>query len=253
MSLTVVCVCVRGRQGYTTDYVYRLKAMVFHHLEREHRFVVLTDHPEKFAGVETVRIPASPHYDRAWWAKIYLFSPVLDAYEGRRLYLDLDSLVTARLEPIVDFPSGFALIPHAGNWGDQGELKVVKRFNSSVMVWDADDARAKRVWDDYAPGVTMRLWGDQDWIGEIAPGGATMMMPIEWFPRLSEISNSNWFSVPETAKVVLCKKPKNSEAEKRWPEFRQRWRSLNHARPSLSKACGDSETASTLVRSSAPQ
>ena len=219
--VTVSCVFVRGRAGYKPEYVYRLRAMVFHNLAREHRFVVLTDQPHLFPGLEAIRIPSTPIYERAWWSKVNLFSPLLP--KGRQLYIDLDSLISQELGPIVDYPAQLALIPHAGNWDDQGALKVVKRFNSSVMVWDAEAEQPKRIYDHFYPLVMERLWGDQDWIGEVCFDAATM--PLEWFPRLSEITTPGRFDIPSEAKVVLCKKPKNAEAEKRWPEFSRLWRS----------------------------
>ncbi len=152
---------------------------------------------------------------KGWWSKIHLFSPV-SALAGRVLYLDLDTLVVGPLGPILDFPAPFALIPDAGSFKPQDGKKVVKRFNSSVMVWDAGCNRA--LFDAWTPAVAARLWGDQDWIGQQMPDAAKM--PLEWFPRLSQVTGPPF---AEAAKVILAKKPKNHIAAERLPWFRPLW------------------------------
>jgi hypothetical protein len=213
--ITVACVLVKGHVVYQTEYVTNLRAMVARHLQRPHRFVCLTDRPQWLSHVETIQIPtASPL--KGWWAKIRLFDQSL-GLSGRVLYLDLDTLVVGSLDPIVDFPAPFALVPDAGTFRAPAGLSVVKRFNSSVMVWDAGVNAS--LYDQWTPAVASRLWGDQDWIGEQMPYAAPM--PLGWFPRLSELGGK-----PPTngARVVLAKKPKNVIAADLYPWFNQKWR-----------------------------
>lgn len=213
---TVVCVWVRGHVPYPVEYVTRLEAMVARWMDRTYRFVCLTDRPHKLPkGVEPA-IVTPPGGAWAWWTKVQLFNPDLPI-SGRVLYLDLDTLIVAPLAPILDYAAPFALVPHAGKFNGFGDgRQVVKRFNSSVMVWNAgEQTPLYRTW---TPDVADRLHGDQDWIGEQAPGAAAM--PIEWFPRLSELGGS---PPPSTAKVVLVKTPKNLEAARRWAWFRAAW------------------------------
>lgn len=213
---TVVCVWVRGHVPFTLEYVVRLRSMVRRHLAREHRFVCLTDRPQFMPeGIEGVVIP-SPKPLKGWWSKIHLFSPAV-GLTGRVLYLDLDTLVVSSLDPILDYPAPFALAPDAGTFRPKGELQVVKRFNSSVMAWDAGVNH--RLFEAWTPAVAERLWGDQDWIGEQLPEAAAM--PIWWFPRLSELDGK---PPSEAAKVVLAKKPKNDVAADLYPWFGQIWR-----------------------------
>jgi hypothetical protein len=84
------------------------------------------------------------------------------------------------------------------------------------MVWNA--GAAAKIFTMWSRDSADRLWGDQDWIGEVMPSAVTM--PIKWFPRLSE-ARPPW---PEETKVVLCKKPKNADAAKQFPWFDQAWR-----------------------------
>ncbi len=185
-------------------------------ISRPFEFVCVTDQPRKMPfGVRPIEIaPLRPGL-KGWWAKISLFKPA--RFAGRVLYLDLDSLIVSSLDEIIDFPAEFALAPCcAPNFkGGEGRA-VVKRYNSSVMVWDWDAvADLYRKWN---PAVANRLWGDQDWIGEQAPWASAM--PAEWFPRLST-HRDQWGNA---AKVVLCKAPKNAVASLMWDWFEPMWR-----------------------------
>lgn len=213
--LTVACVWVRANVPYSPDYVSRLKGMVERNLARPHRFVCLTEQPGHRLpkGIDPVPIP-SPGRMFGWWSKLELFKA--GRFSGRVLYLDLDTLIVGPLDPIVDFASPFALIPNAGNF-QCATRTLVKRFNSSVMVWDA--GVNTELHTNFMPAVAKRLHGDQDWIGEQRPDADKM--PLEWFPRLSEIQAG---PVPTDARVVLAKTPKPAEAAQRWPWVEHTWR-----------------------------
>jgi hypothetical protein len=215
MSLTVACVWVQGHVPYDVAYVARLASMVRRALGRPYTFVCLTDQPRHVpSDVTPIAVP-SPRPLKGWWSKIELFRP--SRFTGRVLFLDLDSLVMNRLDAIVDYPAAFALVPHTGTFseGRHGPT-IVKRFNSSAMVWDADTQ--PHLFTRWTPTVAARLWGDQDWLGEQLLEAAAM--PIAWFPRVSQIADG---PVPADAKVVLCKKPKNVVAARQWPWVQEVW------------------------------
>jgi hypothetical protein len=215
---TVACVFVKGHVPFTSEYVRRLASMVRRWMDRPYRFVCLTDKTslQPFGPtVEAIRIPWNGDL-RGWWAKLHLFAPKT-GLTGRVLYLDLDTLVVNSLAPILDYPAPFALVPHSGRFEGGGGLRVVKRFNSSVMVFNAGEQA--HLFERFTPDVPKDLWGDQCWIGEQSPNAATM--PIEWFPRFSEILNG---PVPAAAKVVLMKTPKNVVAAGRYPWVAHAWR-----------------------------
>ncbi|MDP3720781.1 MAG: hypothetical protein Q8T13_23715 [Acidobacteriota bacterium] len=220
IPLTVACVLVKGEYPYTPEYVRRLLAMVRRHLARPFRFVCLTDQPHAMpAGVEAVEVARLPECF-ALWTKLRLFEHDR-AWGGRVLYLDLDTLIVAPLDPIVDYPAPFALAadelaaerPRIDT--DRYGRRLVRRFNGSVMVWDA--GTQGRLFDTWTPASAASLSTDQDWIGEQAHDAAGL--PVEWFPRISRVQPP-W---PAEAKVVLVKKPKNHEAVLRWPWFDAAW------------------------------
>jgi hypothetical protein len=216
--ITVACVWVHANVPYATEYVIYLRRMVKRNLARPHRFVCLTDKPRGLPRhIEAIEVPRPRARTYGWWSKLELFNRA-HALGDRVLYLDLDSLVVAPLDPIVDFPAPFALIPDERSlFVPRNGLQAVHRFNSSVMVWSA--GANERLYDDWTHAVTHRLFGDQDWIGEQMPEAATL--PLAWTPRISELNGGT--PGPE-AIVVLAKKPKNQVCAARWPWFNAVWR-----------------------------
>lgn len=221
--LTVACVFVQGPYPYTAEYVYRLRSMVRRYLARPFTFVCLTDRPEMLPGIQTIRIAStlgSPE-SVGYWTKLRLFDRSI-GLTGRVLFLDLDVLIVSDLSPIVDQPAPFTITADelVGQRpmidADRHGRMVIRRFNSSVMVFDA--GCASDLFDRWTAAASARLSTDQDWIAEQRPHAATM--PCDWFPRISLVQPP-W---PDEAKVVLCKKPKNHEAAERWPWFAQAWR-----------------------------
>lgn len=216
--MTVVCLFVRGEYPYTPEYVTRLYAGVRAHLARPFRFVCLTDHPWLFEKPIQV-IPVDRLSGFAYWTKLEVFNPERE-WSDRMLYLDLDTLITAPLEPIIDISAPFALIddpPTARTKSvDAHGRRIVKRFNSSVMVWDG--GTQTDLYTDFAPRVSGYLSGDQDWIGVSKPNAYAM--PRAWFPRISEVTPP----LPAESKVLLVKVPKNHIAAEQWPWFDKLWR-----------------------------
>jgi hypothetical protein len=225
--LTVCCVWVKGAYPYTAEYVVRLERMARRFIHQPFRFVCLTDQPTAIPTIETVTIATPgdpvPAPTRGIWSKVELFNPFhfWNRHGDRVLFLDLDVLVVADIDAIVSFPAPLALtedalvLERAHQDEDRYGRKLVRRFNSSVIVFDGGTQNA--IFTQWTPQVAQRLSTDQDWIGEFATDAASM--PLAWFPRISRIQPP-W---PTTAKVVLVKKPKNHEAVDRWPWFEPAW------------------------------
>ncbi|WP_428687238.1 hypothetical protein, partial [Roseibium sp.] len=147
--LTVACV-FSGGPTYTREHVFRLKCLVGQHMEQPHRFVVVDDSP--FDG---------------WWAKISLFQP--GRFQGRVLYLDLDTTPVGNLDDVADFPHTFAIMR---------DPNIQLSYNSSVMAWDA--GYADHLFLDFIPDhhIPQLRRGDQQWITEQKP--EAICFPREW-------------------------------------------------------------------------
>jgi hypothetical protein len=222
MPLTVVCLLVAGEYPFTAEYVRRLLAMVTRWSDRPFRFVCLTDQPDAMpAGVEAVKVARLPGCF-AYWTKLELFNPAR-RWSGRVLYLDLDTLIVAPLTPIVDSSAPFAatadpVVPRSNQkTTDSYGRAIVRKFNSSVMVWNAA-ATPTQLYTDWTPAVADRLSGDQDWLAEQLPEAHGL--PLAWFPRLSQVGPPPF---AESVKVILSKHPKNDVAVHRFSWFEPLW------------------------------
>lgn len=220
---TVCCLLVKGHiAAFNAEYVAALARGVATQMDRPYDFVCLTDQPKAVAHVaRPIPITALPGRN-CWWSKLELFNPK-HRWEGRLLYLDLDTLVVGSLAPILDFPGPMALAPDgAPNFHGKDGLTCVKKFNGSVIV--ADAGAFTNLYDAWTPEVTRRLWSDQDLIAEIEP--RAQAMPLSWFPRLSAFQPLSPVTAPvwpEDAKVLLTKKPKNHDAARLYPWFKHAW------------------------------
>ena len=212
---TVACLYVRGEYPYTVQYVARLREMVDRWMDRPFRFVCLTDRPDTLPpGVEPIRVDKLHGF--APWTKLQLFNPAR-GWSGRVLYLDLDVLIVAPLAQLLDVPAQFAITddPTGKQGRDSFKRQIVRRFNSSVMVWDG--GTQTDLYTSWSPAVSDRLSGDQDHIGEQQP--EVYRLPRAWFPRLSEVKDG---PTPD-AKVILAKVPKNHIAADLYPWFGSMW------------------------------
>lgn len=161
---TVVCVLRTGRrvtdkQPYGIQHVVKLRNGVAQNLRVPHRFLCLTDQVEQAeaAGIDAVALPeAWP----GWWSKINLFAP--DLLTGSTLYLDLDSLVTGSLDPLLRAEPGVTMV---------SDFTRPHMMNSSAMAWVGDFSA---IWHTFRrdPAETMRHYdalpsarvGDQGFI-----------------------------------------------------------------------------------------
>lgn len=216
--MTVTCLFVRGEYPYTVEYVRRLRAMVNRWIDRPFRFCCLTDRPQDMPeGVEAMPVKKLAGF--APWTKLEMFNPERQ-WTGRMLYLDLDTLIVAPLAPLVDVSANFAVTAdppqHGQRTRDSYGRQIVRRFNTSVMVWDA--GTHPDLYTNWTPADAKRLSGDQDYLGEQLPHAATW--PRAWFPRISEAVCPPW---PVDAKVILCKVPKNHILAEEQPWFEPLW------------------------------
>ncbi len=105
MDVTVVC--MKWGDGFAADYVNVLRQAVRANLSIPHEFVCLTDDATGIAdGVSVRPIPDMGIPDAMWWTgcwpKLSIFKPgVLDP-ERPVLYLDLDIMVRASLDPFFE-------------------------------------------------------------------------------------------------------------------------------------------------------
>lgn len=168
--LTVAC--LKWGIKYGAEWVYRLRAMVAQHLSIPHEFVCFTDKP-----IDGVKCRALESGLTGWWPKLELLKS--GQFDDWVLYLDLDVVVTASIDGIIES----AITDPSRLWmrddfsyslrKPRNDLDPVTRrllgghgvCNSSVMVWHRDAARL--AWDTFTPEVMQVLHGDQNHISRV--------------------------------------------------------------------------------------
>jgi hypothetical protein len=138
MGLTVVCVEVGNYLGRGQEYVDKLYRMVGRNLSQPF-------------GFTSIRQSDKP----GWWAKVDLFKPGL--FQGRVLYVDLDTAITGSLDELVEHKG----ILHLKDWGWQKN-----DYGSGIMVWDAGEH--VEIYNRFHAAIPEMFRGDQDyltWLG----------------------------------------------------------------------------------------
>jgi hypothetical protein len=146
--LTVACVNVENYLGRGEEYVAKLRAGVARHLAQPHEFVCLRESNKP-----------------SWWAKIDLFEP--GRFEGRVLYLDLDTVIVGALDALVQRKG----LLHLQDWGWR-----TPTYGSGVMVWDAGEHA--EAFTQYTPMVPHAFRGDQDWLTHLGGWDALPAPPV---------------------------------------------------------------------------
>jgi len=144
-----------------------------------------------------------------WWPKIELFR--LDI--GPVLYLDLDVVITGRLDDLMNYPHDFSATHSAG--------KSLASLNSSVMFWSGPRP------DIYDPFIAdperwmrdcmnKKCWGDQDFIRRHVTRWDCLetLFPGAVASFKGDLNRGN--PKPETRIVSFHGKPKPWDVKKGW-------------------------------------
>jgi hypothetical protein len=107
-------ICMKWGKLYGPEYVNHLRAGVARHLARPHRFVCFTDDASGLsADVQALPLPElglpAGQRDRRW-QKLAVFRERLSDLTGPTLFLDLDLVIVAALDPFFDLPGRFFII-----------------------------------------------------------------------------------------------------------------------------------------------
>jgi hypothetical protein len=164
------CACVIHGDRYPWLYVERLHSMLERNLSTPMRLHVFTEPhrpmPNHMIRHDLVEWPEVSQTRRAWWYKMQMFDPRHEL--GRVLYFDLDVVISASLDWILDLdPVKF--------WAIQDWRRIWRPkwdgINSSMMYWD--HAQHHNIWTKFCDqefSVMIRQYhGDQDLLSEVIP------------------------------------------------------------------------------------
>jgi uncharacterized Rossmann fold enzyme len=148
-------VCIKAGTAFGPDYPNILFDMVRRNLPEgfKGKFVCFTDDA---AGLdEGIEARPLPHDLPGWWSKLALFKPGLFNEGDRIVFLDLDTVITGRIDELCSYAGPFAILRDAF-WP--------KGLQSAVMAWGAGEC--EEIWQSYldAGCPTEDPFGDQAWI-----------------------------------------------------------------------------------------
>jgi hypothetical protein len=165
---TVDCACVIHGDAYGWVYVDRLFNMLKANCSYDIRLHVFTEAsrevPEPYIKHTLTEWTGIAGPRKSWWYKMQMFNS--EHFQGRLLYLDLDTVITKNLDWMWDTSESYF-------WSIR-DFKYLWRshwntLNSSVMLWDTK--KYHWVWDKFAAqniNALVRLFhGDQDFLASI--------------------------------------------------------------------------------------
>ena len=166
-QLSVVCVQTGNYLGRGAEYVHKLRLAVKRHLTLPHKFYVVTDDAASIYPGMTVKPSALP----GWWEKLRLFKPGMFP-DGRVLFLDLDTLITANIDEIARFDVPFATLRDF--WRPNG-------LGPAVMIWHTDVNLG--IWEAFEKSGKMNdPRGDQGFLESIDDGRFRQYILQDVFP-----------------------------------------------------------------------
>jgi hypothetical protein len=196
------------RSVFGPESVYALREMIQRHYPHPHRFVCVTDQPERLPGIETIRmwddfaaIP-SPfgRHNPSCYRRLKLFAPDAGKTFGERVVsIDLDTVITGDLTPLFDRPEDFVI------WGESdfrtqwynGSLWML-RTGTRPQVWDRFD-------EDTSPAIATRAGAkgsDQGWISFVlGKGEATWGRKDGVYSFRKHVAPNGW-TLPADARIV---------------------------------------------------
>ena len=128
--MITVCLWKWGNK-FTVGHVKRMQNMLARHLSLPHRIVCITDRPQDLpAGVEPAKMPkvAILPWDNKGLRRLWLYSSEAGKLGDRLFQLDLDVILTASIDPIVNRPEPFVIWKSDSNWKDKWA------YNATVML-----------------------------------------------------------------------------------------------------------------------
>ena len=162
-------VCVKWGKKYPADYVNRLYSMISRQMSSNFTLYCLTDDSEGFFP-QIRPLPILDSTLTGWGHKLSLFKDDFHGLSGDLLYMDLDVVVTGKLDDFFTYKPGSFLITK--------DLKT-GAYNSSVFRYTVGSQ--PQIWQSFLEdpeAVTKIYHGDQDWITEKVKNAE--LWPEQW-------------------------------------------------------------------------
>lgn len=164
MITPINIVCLKWGTKYGAQYVNRLYWGVKRNTTLPFNFHCFTENPEDInKEIITHDLP----YKKldGWWNKLYLFSEEVPI-EGRIFYIDLDTLITGNIDPIMSHDGGFVVLRDFFT-GIASGIRTNDYVGSGLMSFEAH--KYSHIWEKFMENpasiiASIKPHGDQVWI-----------------------------------------------------------------------------------------
>ena len=223
-KVTFACLNAGNYCGRGAQYVNTLFDMVERNLPpgADFRFVCLTDDGSGLhERIETIALPPNL---TGWWGKLYLFKRGLFADGERVIFLDLDTVIVGKLDPLLGYGGQFATLT---------DFFFPERLGPAVMLWEAGDY-ASSIWEEWvAEGQPRTGHGDLWWINNLDQGRFAKRTDRlqALFPGMFCSYKRDCAPLPPKGAKVVCfhGTPRPHEAQDGWVEVCWKVGGLNPA------------------------
>lgn len=230
---TFACVHRTGKAFSPAHPVVLYNAVMLTNADLVDEFVCFTDSStvrDQFDGVDNVRVVWLEHDTPGWWGKVELFRP--DVFEdGQRVaYVDLDMVVTGRLDDLLDAGRQDFMASRGPRYGN---------FASGIMAWthghhgrdivsayDKDPQYVRKTYDSRKHRRSGGTHGDQGFIANQLEREGTLWTAAEdvqsglvryrFDPRLEQYHGTT--EVPDDVRLVVLG-GKHLKPHEFWPEL----------------------------------
>jgi len=195
-KLKVICLKWGGK--YPASDVNQLYSMVKKNLGVPFAFYCITEDAEGL--LEGIKV--LPLYDGSltgWWHKLSIFRKDFYGLSGTALFLDLDIVITAKIDELFLFQPG-----RTCSIEDKGGSKW-NVINSSVVRYEI--GKLDYVWQGFLYNqkwIMDNMHGDQDWLGLVVP--SVEVYPAGWVVSYKKDCNSRGWKVLGNLGEWLMKK-----------------------------------------------
>jgi hypothetical protein len=190
------------RSKFTAENVNIMTRMIGRNLDLPHRFLCITDDPD---GVECETYPLwnepnihLPDGRPNCYRRLKVFGEFGKELGDRLLSIDLDTVITKNITPLIDRPEDFVI------WGDTAKNTL---YNGGF--WLMTPGTRSKVWnkfDPMAPKITRSLGivgSDQAWVSHILGPGEAMWSTKDGVYSYRNHLRSGLLPLPPDARIVF--------------------------------------------------
>ena len=196
-------VTVKWGTKYGSEYVNKLHNMISRTARVPFNITCFTDDP---VGILSgIKILPLNNDLPIWWNKVYLFCEQNGLRPGEQyLYLDLDTLITGDISPLIEYDGDFLILRDFGVVKEPDSFRGYEsRFGSAIMSWK--HGVWSGLWEafDSHKDMWMRTCeGDQNFLEQVLDHRAVDIVQEKWPGWARSYKYECYHEVPKDTRIV---------------------------------------------------